>query len=96
MQSSQTIIRKISAVLKQHDNYLKKPKVLFDTIFGGLFDVTDKKGLWLCSEDRNFYDLQLATGRKVGFATTKIAPKATIHPSKRRKAVHEISSKLAP
>ncbi|ESO05231.1 hypothetical protein HELRODRAFT_171586 [Helobdella robusta] len=61
--------------------------------FDKLFDVTNKTGQWLCAEDKNFYQIQIQSRGKTGYATTKNASQSTIHPSK-RKIAGKVNDKL--
>ncbi|ESN97309.1 hypothetical protein HELRODRAFT_178094 [Helobdella robusta] len=58
-----------------------------------LFDVTNKTGQWLCAEDKKFYQIQIQSRGKTGYATTKNASQSTIHPSK-RKIAGKVNDKL--
>ena len=52
-----------------------------DLIQKEIFDVTDKNGIWLTSEDKRLHELQVQSKGKIGYATSKLAQKNSIHPS---------------
>ena len=69
-------------MLKTYDECVKRGK--YDEL-DELFDITKANGVWLSSEDKQPYYLQVESRGKVGYATCKEAGKETIYPSKRRK-----------
>ena len=50
-----------------------------------MFDITKVNGIWLSSEEKRLYHLQLKSKGNVGYSEGKLASAKTIHPSKRRK-----------
>ena len=82
--SLRSVGRKIETLLKKYDTCLKKPVGDMREQFDKLFDVTNKTGQWLCAEDKKLYQIQIQSGGKTGYATTKNASQSTIHPSKRK------------
>ncbi|ESN99966.1 hypothetical protein HELRODRAFT_176266 [Helobdella robusta] len=85
--------RKIETLLKKYDTHLKKPVGDMREQFDKLFDVTNKTSQWLCAEDKKFYQIQIQSRGKTGYATTKNASQNTIHPSK-RKIAGKVNDKL--
>jgi hypothetical protein len=45
------------------------------------FDITKPDGEWLCSEDKEFYQNQVESKGRIGYATMKLAAPTTIHSS---------------
>ncbi|MEJ2259198.1 MAG: hypothetical protein P8X78_01585 [Nitrosopumilaceae archaeon] len=80
--SVQVIQTKIQKVLNTYDECVKRGK--YDAL-NDLFDVTKISGLWLSTEDKQLYHLQVESKGEVGYSTGQLASKETIHPSKRRK-----------
>ncbi|ESN93381.1 hypothetical protein HELRODRAFT_180908 [Helobdella robusta] len=91
--SLRSVGRKIETLLKKYDIHLKKAVGDMREQFDKLFDVTNKTGQWLCAEDKIFYQIQIQSGGKTGYATTKNASQSTIHPSK-RKIAGKVNDKL--
>lgn len=83
--SSQSVKRKVTNIITKYHMFQKKPTAKSEESFSNLFDVTKPDGIWLCLEDKNLYYAQLQSKGEVGYTTEKLAPKETIHPSKRRK-----------
>jgi hypothetical protein len=80
--SSQVVMDKIQRLLKQHVNNRKRKNPTFKNELMSIFDITQRRGLWLCRQDKELYSRQLASGGKVGYRTEKAAPCSSIHPSK--------------
>ena len=55
-----------------------------------LFDITNEKSLWLSTEEKIVYKLQVESNRKVGHVTSKIVP---THPPKCIKDKETVVSK---
>ncbi|ESN98045.1 hypothetical protein HELRODRAFT_177274 [Helobdella robusta] len=91
--SLHSVGRKIETLLKKYDTHLKKPVGDMREQFDKLFDVTNKTGQWLCAEDKKFYQIQIQSRGKTGYARTKNASQSTIHPSK-RKIAGKVNDKL--
>ena len=78
-QTEQSVKRKLDDVIKKYESLRKKGKA--DLLQQEIFDVTNKNGIWLSSEDKRLYELQLQTIGRIGYTTSKLAEKNTIHPS---------------
>jgi len=83
--SEQQISYKVDKLIKQFEKHRKRQNKNFEGILSGLFDITKPHGLWICSEDKELYKKQVASGGRVGYTTEKVAALQTIHPSKRPK-----------
>lgn len=84
--SDQVIKSKLDKALKTYDECVRRGSY---EALNELFDITKVNGLWLASEDKQLYHLQLESKGDVGYSTSNIASKKTIHPSKRRKTSAE-------
>ena len=75
---------KVTNVIEWFIKNRKRAEKDFDDILLDVFDVTKVDGKWCnIGEDKKLYELQVATKCKVGYATRKIAPMSSVHPSKR-------------
>jgi hypothetical protein len=92
MLSRQTVLRKVHSIMQKYDRFLKRPIADIENSFENLFDITKPDGEWLCSEDKEFYQNQVESKGRIGYATMKLAAPTTIHPSKRRKVAQPSTS----
>lgn len=83
-QSERSIVRKVDIIINKFHNYQKKKSNEIDILFAKIFDITNVNGSWLSSEDKKFYEKQVASNGTVGYTTGKLAQKSSIHPSKRK------------
>ncbi|KAJ9592134.1 hypothetical protein L9F63_001362 [Diploptera punctata] len=81
--SNQVIHTKLHKVLKTYDECIRRGKI----------DIIKVNGQWLSIEDKRLYQLHLESIGEVGYSTSKVARKETIHPSKRQKLPTESISK---
>lgn len=75
--SEQSVRTKVEKVLKTYDECTKRQK--FDTL-NNVLDVTKQNGVWLSSEDKKLYELQLNSNGDVGYSTSKYAHKKQFIP----------------
>lgn len=87
-----TIERKVGRLISDFDAYKKRTNERFEMDLINVFDITNLDGVWLCREDKQFYQRQIETGGKSGYSTVKLAPKSTVHCSKYRKQSPEPST----
>lgn len=75
-----SVERKITKLIENYERFLKYSdgKDILST-FDKIFDITNEKGLWLSTEDKNLYHLQKNSKGEVGYTTTRSIP---VHPSK--------------
>lgn len=77
--TEQSVKRKINDVIEKYESLRKKGNA--DLLQREIFDITNHNGIWLSSEDKKLYEIQLQSKGKIGYATSKLAGKKTIHPS---------------
>ena len=77
--TEQSVKRKINDVIEKYESLRKKGNA--DLLQKEIFDITNQNGIWLSSEDKRFYEFQLQSKGEIGYATSKLAGKKTIHPS---------------
>ena len=81
--SAREIFVKVIRLLNNFAMLQKRKYENFNEFLSRLFDVTFKSGTWLCTIDKQFYEIQLKSGGKVGYAKGNLASLSSIHPSKR-------------
>ena len=78
--SDQAVHSRIDKVMKTYDECIRRGK--YDDL-KEMFDITKVNGMWLSSEVKRLYQLQLKSKGKVGYSEGKLASAKTSHPSKR-------------
>lgn len=75
-------IRKVQNLVSHYQKVVVKcnKKNLDD--FEVIFNITNEQGIWLSTEDRKFYELQVKSNGEVGYVTNQ---EAAVHPSKVRR-----------
>jgi hypothetical protein len=76
------MVSKVMKLLDRHEKNSNRKDPRFGTDLTTIFDITNKHGVWLCSEDKELYHKQLESGGKVGDRTEKLAPHSSVHLSK--------------
>ena len=81
---SRALIRKkLNRLIDMSSKNKKNPTELFTKSLSELFDVTNTKGEWKNSEDKDLYLKQRESKGAIGYSTGKKAPNSSIHPRKR-------------
>ena len=82
--SKSVVRKKVKTQIDLYEKYRRRPAdSRLKKKIESLFNITQVNGTWLSAEDKKFYLAQIESGGKIGYATHKVAPKSSIHPSKR-------------
>ena len=75
-----SVVRRVENLISEHNTFIRRPGQKDEKVtFGGIFDITYTNGEWLSGEDKQLYEKQVLSGRKVGYTTTTCIP---VHPCK--------------